>query len=119
MDPSSDIPAVGQTEEAGLPRRPRWISREVFIRDILPYQADAGLRAELQALLPAMAPHRFDYRVGDRIERMAGVDRHRLERWIRVEHARKRRGGVLHQPGQPNVDVRGMLFARDRSRMTG
>ncbi len=40
------------TEEAGMPRRPRWISREAFIRDILPYQADAGLRAELQALLP-------------------------------------------------------------------
>ena len=42
----------GQPGDAGLPRRPRWISREVFIREFLPHQADPGLRTELQALLP-------------------------------------------------------------------
>ena len=40
----------GQAEEAGLPRRPRWISREVFIREFLSHQADAGLRADLRDL---------------------------------------------------------------------
>lgn len=33
-------------------RRPAWMSRETFIRDVLPYQADPALRGELRALLP-------------------------------------------------------------------
>jgi hypothetical protein len=32
--------------------RPRWIEREVFLRLVLPRQADAGLRADLRALAP-------------------------------------------------------------------
>jgi prevent-host-death family protein len=33
-------------------RRPRFIAREAFIRDVLSHRADEGLRAELQALAP-------------------------------------------------------------------
>jgi len=39
-----------QTEEVSVPRRPRWISREVFIREFLNHQADAGLRVDLREL---------------------------------------------------------------------
>lgn len=35
-----------------IKRRPRWMSREAFIRDVLPYQADPALRDELRAMLP-------------------------------------------------------------------
>jgi prevent-host-death family protein len=33
-------------------RRPTWMSRETFIHDVLPYQADPELRDELRAMLP-------------------------------------------------------------------
>jgi prevent-host-death family protein len=33
-------------------RRARWMSREAFIRDVLPHQADPALRDELRAMLP-------------------------------------------------------------------
>jgi hypothetical protein len=39
-------------EPAGLPPRPRWISREVFVQEFLAQLADAGLLAELKALAP-------------------------------------------------------------------
>ncbi len=32
--------------------RPRYMSREAFVRDVLTHRADAGLRAELRALVP-------------------------------------------------------------------
>jgi prevent-host-death family protein len=37
---------------APLDRRGRWLSREEFVRKVLPYQADAELAAELRALAP-------------------------------------------------------------------
>jgi len=33
-------------------RRPRWVSREDFIRTVVPDQADAGLAADLRELAP-------------------------------------------------------------------
>lgn len=33
-------------------RRPHWISRDEFVRRVLPRQADAALTAELRALAP-------------------------------------------------------------------
>jgi hypothetical protein len=33
-------------------RRPRWVSRDEFMRRILPYQADPGMRTELAELAP-------------------------------------------------------------------
>ena len=33
-------------------RRPRWVSREVFLRDVVGVQADPGLRADLRELAP-------------------------------------------------------------------
>jgi prevent-host-death family protein len=33
-------------------RRPTWMSRETFIHDVLPDQADPELRDELRAMLP-------------------------------------------------------------------
>ncbi len=33
-------------------RRPRWVSRDEFVRSILPFQADPGLRTELVELSP-------------------------------------------------------------------
>lgn len=33
-------------------RRPRWMSRELFVRTVLSHQADAALTAELDALVP-------------------------------------------------------------------
>jgi hypothetical protein len=33
-------------------RRPRWMARDEFVRCILPYQADPGLRTELAELSP-------------------------------------------------------------------
>ena len=49
--------AEGERTEAGaVPdeghRRPRWVSRDEFVRRILPHQADPGLRAELAELSP-------------------------------------------------------------------
>ena len=35
-----------------IKRRPTWMSRATFIRDVLPYQADPALRDELRAMLP-------------------------------------------------------------------
>lgn len=35
-----------------ITRRPRWMTREAFIRDVLPFQADPALRDELRAMLP-------------------------------------------------------------------
>jgi prevent-host-death family protein len=37
---------------APVERRPRWMTREEFVRRILPNQADAGLRQELRDLMP-------------------------------------------------------------------
>ena len=34
------------------PHRPRWMARDEFVRCILPYQADPGLRTELAELSP-------------------------------------------------------------------
>lgn len=42
---------TGRGEEAA-PLRPRWVSREVFLRDVVGGQADQGLRAELRHLAP-------------------------------------------------------------------
>lgn len=36
--------------QAAGPTRPRWVSREVFVRDVLRVQADPGLRNELRDL---------------------------------------------------------------------
>ncbi|MFA5889553.1 MAG: type II toxin-antitoxin system prevent-host-death family antitoxin [Actinomycetota bacterium] len=33
-------------------RRPRWLSRDEFVRRIVPHQADPGLRRELAELAP-------------------------------------------------------------------
>ncbi len=33
-------------------RRPRFMARETFVRDVLSHRADAGLRAELRSLAP-------------------------------------------------------------------
>jgi hypothetical protein len=33
-------------------RRPRWVSREVFVREVIGRQADPGLRTELRELAP-------------------------------------------------------------------
>ena len=43
-----------EAEEAGHDgaRRPRWISRDEFVRRVLPRQADPGLREELAELTP-------------------------------------------------------------------
>jgi prevent-host-death family protein len=35
-----------------IARRPRWMSRDAFIRDVLPHQADPAMREELRAMLP-------------------------------------------------------------------
>lgn len=35
-----------------IARRPRWVARERFVRDIVVNQADAGLRAELRKIAP-------------------------------------------------------------------
>lgn len=35
-----------------LGRRPRWLSREEFVRRVVRHQADAGLAAELAELVP-------------------------------------------------------------------
>jgi hypothetical protein len=34
------------------PARPRWVAREVFVREVLAVQADAGLAGELRAMAP-------------------------------------------------------------------
>ncbi len=44
-------PGTGEDEEAA-PRRPRWVTRDLFLRDIVGIQADPGLRAELRDLAP-------------------------------------------------------------------
>ena len=41
-----------QSGDDAAPSRPRWVSREVFLRDIVRIQADPGLRAELRELAP-------------------------------------------------------------------
>ena len=33
-------------------RRPRFVSRDVFIREVMSHRADAGLRADLRGLAP-------------------------------------------------------------------
>ena len=43
---------LGQEPRGDQPRRPRWVAREVFVREIVGQQADAGLRAELRELAP-------------------------------------------------------------------
>lgn len=48
---SVPMPRAGGPEEAA-PRRPRWVTREVFLRDIVGVHADPGLRAELRDLVP-------------------------------------------------------------------
>ncbi len=42
--------AVAVLQPIGL--RPRWVSRDEFVRRVLARQADAGLRAELRELAP-------------------------------------------------------------------
>ncbi len=42
--------AVAILQPIGL--RPRWVSRDEFVRRVLARQADAGLRAELRELAP-------------------------------------------------------------------
>lgn len=44
----SGIPAAGDDG----PARPRWVSREVFVRQVVAVQADSALRAELRELAP-------------------------------------------------------------------
>ncbi len=41
---------VAALEPAG--RRPRFVSRDAFINDVLSHRADAGLRGELRVLAP-------------------------------------------------------------------
>ncbi|MHB8958648.1 MAG: hypothetical protein ACYDAN_03365 [Candidatus Limnocylindrales bacterium] len=45
-------PVAGDRPGPASPGRPRWVSREVFVRDIAGQQADPGLRAELHSLAP-------------------------------------------------------------------
>lgn len=44
--------APGDSVADDHPARPRWVSREVFVRQLVPMQADAALRAELHELAP-------------------------------------------------------------------
>jgi hypothetical protein len=36
------------------PARPRWVSRDFFVRQVVPVQADALLSAELRELAPEL-----------------------------------------------------------------
>jgi len=44
-------PDADEPSDEGI-RRPRWLSRDEFVRRILPYLADPGLRTELAELSP-------------------------------------------------------------------
>jgi len=46
-EPTDNSPAPDETL-----RRPRWVSRDEFVRRILPYQADPDLQTELAELAP-------------------------------------------------------------------
>jgi hypothetical protein len=48
---SGEAPA-GDTARDDGPARPRWVSRETFVRLVVPVQADAALSAELRELAP-------------------------------------------------------------------
>lgn len=41
-----------EAERDAWPHRPRWVSRDVFLRDVVGPGADPGLRAELRELAP-------------------------------------------------------------------
>ena len=45
-------PPPGLPQSDDRPGRPRWVSRESFVRQVVPAQADAALRAELRELAP-------------------------------------------------------------------
>jgi len=47
---AADHPAEAVTQDSS--RRPRWVSRDVFVREISGRQADAALRTELDELAP-------------------------------------------------------------------
>ncbi len=48
----SDEPAAAVIAPDGGPSRPRWMSRETFLRAVGPGQADAALSGELRTLAP-------------------------------------------------------------------
>src|SRR5512135_661925 len=48
---SVEPPEAGVARDAA-PGRPRWISRDAFVRHVVPAQADAALGAELRDLAP-------------------------------------------------------------------
>jgi len=51
--PALDGAAVPDRATAPAPpARPRWLTREAFVRDVLRHPADAALRAELRELAP-------------------------------------------------------------------
>ncbi len=54
-DPSSGVAEGG--DRAG---RSRWVSRESFVRLVVPVQADAALRAELRELAPDLTDELLD-----------------------------------------------------------
>lgn len=51
--PLADREQTGRADDNALAnRRPRWLSRDEFVRRFVPHPADAGLRRELRELAP-------------------------------------------------------------------
>ncbi len=50
--PLSSVPPPVDAAHDDRLARPRWVSRETFVRQLIPAQADAALRAELRDLAP-------------------------------------------------------------------
>ena len=53
-------PTAGDMAPDAGPARPRWVSRDFFVRQVVPVQADALLSAELRELAPELTEELAD-----------------------------------------------------------